>query len=237
MARKPRFDLPGFPQHVVQRGNNRQPCFCHPADYRRYLDFLHEAARDHAVAIHAYVLMTNHVHLLVTSQAARGVSLMMQDVGRRYVRLFNSIHGRTGTLWEGRFKSSLVDRDFYLLACMRYIETNPVRAGMVSVAGDYRWSSYRCNALGHFDCLVQPHEAYDALGGSRSRRQQHYRQLFVADQRETELRRIRDALRQELVLGDDEFVETIERLSRRQVRPLKRGRPEAGELSRRMRRS
>ena len=232
MARKPRFDLPGFPQHIVQRGNNRQPCFCHPADCRRYLDFLHEAARAHAVAIHAYVLMTNHVHLLATPRAAHGVSLMIQDIGRRYVRSFNSIHGRTGTLWEGRFKSSLVDRDFYLLACMRYIETNPVRAGMVPVAGDYRWSSYRCNALGRVDCLVQPHEAYEALGESRGQRLQHYRQLFVVSQRETELRRIRDALRQELVLGGDEFIETIERLSTRQVRPRKRGRPEAGKLAR-----
>ena len=132
MARKPRFNLPGVPQHIVQRGNNREPCFYTSADYRRYLEMLREAASRNQVRIHGYVLMTNHVHLLATPDDAFGISHMMQDLGRKYVLYINRTHGRTGTLWEGRYKTSLVDSDDYLLSCMRYIELNPVRAGMIS---------------------------------------------------------------------------------------------------------
>lgn len=148
MARKPRFNLPGVPQHIVQRGNNRQPCFYAEADYCRYLEYLHEAAARNQAAIHAYVLMTNHVHLLATPANPFSITHMVQDLGRKYVRYINRTYGRTGTLWEGRYKASLVDGESYLLSCMRYIEMNPVRAGMVSNPAGYRWSSHQGNACG-----------------------------------------------------------------------------------------
>lgn len=148
MARQPRFDLPGVPQHIVQRGNDRQPRFADTAGYLRYRQELGEAARKHGCTLHAYVLMTNHVHLLATPAEPGGISRMMQAIGRRYVAAFNARYRRTDTLWEGRFKSALVDSERYVLACYRYIELNPVRAGMVAAPGDYRWSSYHANADG-----------------------------------------------------------------------------------------
>ena len=154
MARKPRFNLPGVPQHVIQRGNNRESCFFDAEDYRCYLDALGHASKQCGCAVHAYILMTNHVHLLVTQERRDGVSAMMQSLGRRYVRYINDRHRRTGTLWEGRYKAALVDSERYLLACYRYIELNPVRAGMVELPGRYPWSSYRYNALGMPDSLV-----------------------------------------------------------------------------------
>jgi putative transposase len=151
MARKPRFNLPGYPQHVTQRGNNRKPCFFSPRDFQYYLDCLGEACINRECALHAYVLMTNHVHLLITPAKEQGVSLLMQDVGRKYVHYVNRSYGRSGTLWEGRFKASLVDADAYLLVCHRYIESNPIRAGMANSLSDYRWSSYHSNAYGKID--------------------------------------------------------------------------------------
>jgi len=151
MARLPRLDLPKIPQHVIQRGNNRRPCFVSSEDYTRYCEDLANAASHCGCAIHAYVLMTNHVHLLLTGSQRGAVSRMMQRLGRRYVACFNARYQRTGTLREGRFRSSLVDSGFYLLACYRYIELNPVRAAMVANPVDYRWSSYRHNALGNPD--------------------------------------------------------------------------------------
>jgi putative transposase len=164
MPRKPRFFLSGVPVHVVQRGNNRQAIFFEAGDYRAYHGWLKAGARRYRCAIHTHVLMTNHVHLLITPEDAQAVSRMMQYVGRRYVPYINYEYGRTGTLWEGRFKSSAVDSQAYLLTCMRYIELNPVRAGMVKAPGDYRWSSYGANALGDSDDLVTPHGLYTALG-------------------------------------------------------------------------
>ena len=138
MPRKPRFKLIGIPQHVIQRGNNREPCFYAEEDYRRYLDDLQECASKFDSRIHAYVLMTNHVHLLVTPMTEHGISQMMQALGRRYVYYVNKTYKRTGTLWEGRYKSSLIDSDRYLLTCMRYIELNPIRACMVIHPGEYK---------------------------------------------------------------------------------------------------
>ena len=142
MARPPRLDLPGVPQHVIQRGNNRAACFFGDADRRFYLKCLAEAAARRGCAVHAYVLMSNHVHLLTTPTERGAVAAMLQDLGRGYVRIINTIHGRTGTLWEGRYRSSLVDSERYLLICHRYIELNPVRAGMVSDPMEYSWSSH-----------------------------------------------------------------------------------------------
>jgi putative transposase len=183
VARQPRLDFPGVPQHVVQRGNNRQPCFVAEEDYARYREDLHEAAAHCGCSIHAYVLMTNHAHLLVTGAATGAVSRMMQRLGRRYVAGFNASYRRTGTLWEGRFKSSLVDSRRYLLTCYRYIELNPVRAAMVADPAAYPWSSYRSNALGNEDGVISPHPVYLALGADAASRQAAYRTLFGAGAR------------------------------------------------------
>ena len=169
MARLPRFSLTGVPQHVIQRGNNRQACFAADEDYRFYLDCLRDASQRYRCAIHAYVLMTNHVHLLVTPGETGAISRFMQHVGRRYVQHFNFLYQRSGTLWEGRYKSSLVDAENYLLTCYRYIEMNPVRAAMVREPVEYRWSSHRANALGHPDSVLTPHALYLPDGDLRQR--------------------------------------------------------------------
>lgn len=180
MARKPRYLLPRYPQHVIQRGNNRNVQFACERDYRFYLDKLGDACRQHGCRVHAYVLMTNHVHLLITPDSERSISKAIQSLGRHYVQYFNFFYGRTGTLWEGRYRATLVDSDGYLLTCYRYIEENPLRAGMVASPADYPWSSHRRNAMGAPDPLVYAHENYLALGSTENRRQQAYRGLFEA---------------------------------------------------------
>jgi putative transposase len=164
MPRKPRFQLAGIPQHVIQRGNNREACFRSESDYRRYLDDLAASAEKYTCRIHAYVLMTNHVHLLVTPEHAPGIGEMMQALGRRYVHYINKTYRRTGTLWEGRYKASLIDSEAYFLTCMRYIELNPVRAQMVAHPGEYQWSSYCAAAQGRAGALLSPHPIYIELG-------------------------------------------------------------------------
>ena len=225
MARKPRFNLPGSPQHIIQRGNNREPCFYATDDYLRYLQDLYDAALANRVAIHAYVLMTNHVHLLATPEQAYGITHMMQDLGRKYVRYINRVYARSGTLWEGRFKSCLVDRETYLLTCMRYIEMNPVRAHMVTNPGEYRWSSYLHNAYGRVDLLVRPHTLYQSLGNSDANREKAYRELFCHYLEAEQVHEIRAALNGELALGSEEFKDKIGGMLGRQTRPRKLGRP------------
>ncbi len=230
MARQPRFTIPGIPQHIIQRGNNRKPCFYTEGDYFRYLHDLSEVANKNQAIIHAYVLMTNHVHLLVTPQHEHSITHMMQDLGRKYVRYINQTYQRTGTLWEGRFKASLVDSDAYLLTCMRYIELNPVRANMVAHPDEYRWSSYTCNANGKVDRIVQPHPLYTALDKTTKQRQFAYRELFRMHHLEfDQIHAIRDALNQQLVLGRDDFKDKIEEMTNRQTRPLPLGRPKIEE--------
>ncbi len=229
MARKPRFILPGVPQHVIQRGHNREPCFYAEDDYFRYLRDLHEAATKNQVVIHAYVLMTNHVHLLVTPGQPHSITHMMQDLGRKYVRYINHRYRRSGTLWGGRFKASLVDSEAYLLTCMRYIEMNPVRAGMVNHPGDYRWSSYAKNAQGKNDSLIQAHPLYQSLGETQKACQQRYRELFRHHLNDTQIHAIREALNQELVLGRDDFKDKIEAMTNRQARAGESGRPRIEE--------
>jgi putative transposase len=225
MSRKPRFILPGVPQHVIQRGHNREPCFYVTDDYRRYCRDLQEAAGKNQAQIHAYVLMTNHVHLLVTPCQPHSITHMMQDLGRKFVRYINRTYRRTGSLWEGRFKASLVDSEAYLLTCMRYIEMNPVRAGMVTHQGDYRWSSYVANATGQSDTLVRPHPLYQSLGETEAQRQHAYRDLFRMHLDAEELHAVREALNQELVLGREDFKNKIEAMIKRQTRPGQPGRP------------
>lgn len=225
MARKPRFDIPGIPQHVIQRGNNRDACFFDSQDCRYYLAALKAVSEKTGCAIHAYVLMTNHVHLLVTPGERGSLPAMMQGLGRRYVRYLNDRYLRTGTLWEGRYKACLVQSEHYLLTCYRYIELNPVRAGMVSMPGDYQWSSYRCNALGTPDALVSGHEVYTALGESSGTRCKAYRALFESYPAPEELAGIRSSINEELVLGSEQFRDTIANRVRRRVRRGRAGRP------------
>ena len=229
MARKPRFNLIGVPQHVIQRGYNREPCFYAEEDYRFYVECLEESARKFGCLIHAYVLMTNHVHLLVTPQVDYGVSQMMQSVGRKYVRYINHQYRRTGTLWEGRYKASLVDSENYLLTCMRYIELNPVRAGMVELPGEYKWSSYSANGYGKDDACITEHPLYEELGSKRETRCHAYRSLFAQYQDYTQLHEIQEAVNQELVLGKGYFKEKIEAMVDRSVTPGKPGRPRVEE--------
>jgi putative transposase len=170
MPRKPRFFLPGIPAHIVQRGHSREPVFFEAGDYQAYLGWLKEAAVRYGCDIHAYVLMTNHVHLLATPAKKDSISRMMQYIGRRYVPYINHTYGTSGSIWEGRFKASLISDEQYLLTCMRYIELNPVRANMVASPAQYRWSSYRYNAQGREDVLVAEHPLYSQLGKTVSSR-------------------------------------------------------------------
>lgn len=229
MPRKPRFNLTGIPQHVIQRGNNREPCFYSEQDYRRYLDDLKQSAIKYDCRIHAYVLMTNHVHLLVTPMKDHGISNMMQALGRRYVYYVNKTYRRTGTLWEGRYKSSLVDSDYYLLTCMRYIELNPVRANMVEHPGEYKWSSYSANAQDAYDNLIEQHPKYLELAKLDEERKTAYRELFRNHMDSDILHEIRDSLNHELVLGRSYFKDKIEAITNRQTRLGNPGRPMVGE--------
>jgi len=225
MPRKPRFNLIGIPQHVIQRGNNREPCFYSEQDHTRYLEDLKNALELNNCALHAYVLMTNHVHLLVTPFTDHGVSHMMQDLGRKYVQYINHSYKRSGTLWEGRYKSSLVDTEAYLLTCMRYIELNPVRANMVLHPAEYKWSSYQHNAQGITSSIISSHPHYMSLGANTEERLHAYRELFRHHMDNNILHDIREALNQELVLGRDDFKDKIERMAQRQTRRGKDGRP------------
>jgi len=225
MPRKPRFFLANVPTHVVQRGNNRQPIFFSDNDYRVYLDWVGEAGERWGCAIHAYVLMTNHVHLLITPQDADGISRFMQYVGRRYVPYVNHEYRRSGTLWQGRFKSNLVQSEAHLLLCHLYIQMNPVRAGMVTAPGQYPWSSYRSNALGESNAILTAHSEYRSLGGSEERRHAAYRDLFASRIDEANLEQLRACLQTGTPFGNGRFTEQIEQTLGRKVGFSKRGRP------------
>ena len=209
MPRRPRIKLAGLPQHIVQRGINREPCFFAEEDYHVYLHWLEKAAADWHGAIHAYVLMTNHVHLLVTPETGTGIAKLMQAVGRRYVQYINRSYRRTGSRWEGRSKSSVIEAETYLLACMRYIELNPVRADMVKDPGHYRWSSYRHNGLVQADPRITPHPLFLALDRDAAKRQAAYRALFRSKLDEEAMADIRLALAQGQPLGESRFAEQI----------------------------
>lgn len=231
MPRRPRLDLAGVPQHIIQRGNDRQPCFFTDADYLCYLAELREISLREDCRIHAYVLMTNHVHLLATPHATGQVARMMQALGRRYVRYVNDRHHRTGTLWEGRYKACLVDSDNYLLRCCRYIELNPVRAHMVAAPSDYPWSSFACNALGKDESLVRPHVSYLALDRHPDTRRARYRQWVMQDIDTAETDAIRLHLQRQHAYGSNRFRAAIEAQLGRRVGPAKIGRPRKHEMS------
>ena len=225
MARLPRLTVPGYPHHVIQRGNNRQAIFSGPPDYRMMLALLEENAKKFGVALHAYVLMSNHFHLLATPSTADGLPQMMQAVGRRYVRYFNDSQQRTGTLWEGRYRSTLIETDSYLLACMAYIDLNPVRAGIARDARDYPWSSH-----GHYiglraDRMVTPHSLFWAMGNTPFARENAYGELVNAGISRLQEEALTQSVLSGWVLGGEKFVTDLQKRTERRIRMAKAGRP------------
>ena len=229
MARLPRFFAPGVPLHVIQRGNNHQKLFGQVTDYQNYLEWLKEAAQWHACAIHAYVLMPNHVHLLVTPSHKESLPKTFQSLGRRYVQYFNATYDRTGTLWEGRYRATLIDSESYFLICCRYIELNPVRAELVRHPRDYRWSSYHHHAEAKSDSLLTRHTLYTRLGANSEARQQAYRALFRQHLSGETLDAIQEATNKAWVLGSAKFKQRLSKKLDRRVAPLPRGRPSLGK--------
>ena len=235
MPRRPRFHVDHVPLHIVQRGHNRERCFFADADYRHYLKWLREALTGAECTLHAYVLMTNHVHLLLTPRSAEAVPKALISLGRRYVQYVNRTYERTGTLWDGRYKSSLIQSNRYLLACQRYIELNPVRAAIVRDPANYPWSSYRMHAFGQPDELVSPHPLYWALGRDGPERQAAYRRLFDTGTDTPAIDDIRLAARQSQPVGDRLFHTAVENAVgvRREARPQGRPSNEAASFGRR----
>lgn len=225
MPRPPRLELPGVAHHVIQRGNNRAACFFGDADRRFYLRCLEEAARRRGCDVHAYVLMGNHVHLLVTPAESGALGAMMQDLSGRYVRVINRIHTRTGTLWEARFRSSLVDSENYLLVCQRYIELNPVRAGLVADPGAHPWSSHSYYAAGRASRLVTEHPVYVRLGLTSTERRDAYLSLFAEALDDRVVQSIRAAVNSDSAFGCEAFMDDAEAKLGRSVRLPTRGRP------------
>lgn len=225
MARLGRYFVADQPLHVIQRGNNRRPIFFEDEDYARYRGWLAEAAAEYGCAIHAYVLMINHVHLLVTPKKKESLPRLMQSLGRRYVRYINDTYGRTGTLWEGRYRAAPIDTDAYFLACCRYIELNPVRARIAAHPRAYPWSSYRAHAFGKPDELVGDHPLFRRLGRSVAERQKAYRALFRSKLDEAFIDDLRAATNGGWALGDDRFRRQIAKAAKRRVVPLPKGRP------------
>ncbi len=225
MPRRARLSLAGIPWHIIQRGNNRSVCFFSDEDYRRYLDDLTELSRRFGCAVHAYVFMTNHVHLLLTPEKADSAALMMKHLGQRYVQYVNRTYRRSGTLWEGRFRSCLTQSESYVLACYRYIELNPVRAAMVNRPDDYRWSSYHANAKGKADRLIAPHAEYLRLAPDETDRREAYRTLFKAHFDAVKLDEIRKSTNGNFALGSERFKKEIEVALGRCARRGRPGRP------------
>lgn len=227
MARLPRLTVPGYPHHIIQRGNNRQPIFVSTADYEMLLGLLEESARKFGVAIHSYVLMSNHIHLLATPSTEEGVPRMMQALGRSYVRYFNAKHGRTGTLWEGRYRSTLIQAERYLLACMVYIDLNPVRAAMVGDPADYPWSSHLSYIGRRSDRLVTPHPLYWELGNTPFARDAAYAELVHSGMGSQQQQALTDSALRGWALGDPDYVADLQRRTTRRVGPARPGRPKA----------
>lgn len=225
MARLPRLTLPGYPHHIIQRGNNRQAIFASVADYQMLLDLLAENAKKFEVAIHAYVLMSNHFHLLATPHTSNGLPQMMQAVGRRYVRHFNAAQKRSGTLWEGRYKSTLIQTNRYLLACMAYIDLNPVRAGLVVQARDYPWSSYGNYAGLRNDNLITSHPLVWDLGNTPFAREAAYAELVQTGINPAQQAELTDSTLTGWALGDPDFLADLQKRTQRRASKSIAGRP------------
>jgi putative transposase len=225
MARKPRLALPGYPHHVIQRGNNRQPIVLDEADRRMLYSLWLEESQRHKVAVNAYVLLDNHFHMLLTPPSDEAMSLMMQSVGRTYVRYFNKRHNRSGTLWEGRYKSSLIDSEGYLLTCMAYIDLNPVRAGLAESAEDFSWSSYKHLAGQSIDKLVTPHALYWGLGNTPFAREAAYAEFVAGGLSVATQKALTESALKGRVVGRPDFLTSLEKNTQRQILPQKAGRP------------
>lgn len=225
MPRQARLVVPGVALHVIQRGNNRQTCFRSDNDFLLYLLHLRELTSKHGCAIHAYCLMTNHVHLLVTPSAEHALALLMRDLGQRYVQYFNRAYGRTGTLWEGRYRSCITESVSYVLACYRYIELNPVRAGLADSPGRYAWSSYRANSGNGEDRLLTEHPEYARLGSDLASRQNAYRGLFESTIGPNLLACIREATNGGYPLAGEAFKSQIMLGRGQKLAPGRPGRP------------
>jgi putative transposase len=233
MARLPRYVLPGQPQHIIQRGNNRQVVFASEEDFQCFRDAMVSAAEQHGLAVHAYVWMGNHIHLLATPEHEQSIGRVFQSVGRKYVQYFNHKNQRTGTLWEGRYRATVVDSEAYLLTVMRYIELNPVRAGMVAHPRDYPWSSYARNAYaatGENSDWIKPHPQYLKIARSAAERLSAYRSLFKAAISKQDLAQIRDCTHKGWALGGEKFKAEIETRAQRPASSKGVGRPKAVEL-------
>ncbi|MES9970330.1 MAG: transposase [Candidatus Thiodiazotropha sp.] len=224
MPRRARMYLPELPYHIVQRGNNREACFIEPENYQFYLELWQDLSRKYGVAVHAYCLMTNHIHFLVTPSNEKAISNTMKVVGSRYAQYINKKYNRTGTLWEGRHRSSLVQQNRYLLACYRYIELNPVRAGIISRPEEYHWSSYGSNGWGD-ESWIQPHKEYLRLGSNKSEQCYSYRELFKAQLSEEDIHLFRKATHYSQPIGDDRFKHQIESRYGVKMGQMARGRP------------
>lgn len=225
MARLPRLTLPGYPHHIIQRGNNRQAIFASTADYLMLLDLLDENAKKFGVALHAYVLMSNHFHLLATPQTADALPQMMQAVGRRYVRYFNDSQQRSGTLWEGRYRSTLIQAERYLLACMAYIDLNPVRAGLVAHPRDYPWSSYGHYSGQRLDKRITPHPLVWALGNTPFAREAAYADMVQVGISSVQQAALTDSALSGWALGEPDFVAELQKRTQRRVTKSSAGRP------------
>ncbi|EYC52282.1 transposase [Hylemonella gracilis str. Niagara R] len=230
MARLPRLSVAGQAHHVVQRGNDGQAIFRDEVDRRQMLQLLETQAREHRVALHAYVLMDNHVHLLLTPATAEGLPKMMQAVGRRYVRWFNDRHGRSGTLWEGRYRSTVIEAERHLLPCMAYIDLNPVRAGLVAQAADYPWSSHTHHIGQRADRLVTPHALYWALGNTPFAREAAYTRLVAEGLTQQQQEALTDSAFKGWALGGPEFMAALQKQTARRLSKGKAGRP-AGRVT------
>ena len=225
MPRRSRIIAPGVPLHIIQRGNNRQACFFAEEDYLFYLDWLEEYGKSTECSVHSYVLMTNHVHLLLTPKRSDSAGRLMKSLGQRYVQYINRTYKRSGTLWEGRFRSCIIQQQEYLFFCQRYIEMNPVRAGMVNHPAEYRWSSYQVNGQGEKSALIDHHLLYHDLGRTGAERLRAYRELFRHELESGEIDKIRKATNGNYSLGDNRFNKEISEVLGRRVTPGKAGRP------------
>ena len=225
MARLPRLFVEGMTQHVIIRSKGGLDVFLQEENYLFYIDCLEDAATRYNCDIHAYVLMPNHVHLLVTPETKQSLSRTLQSIGRRYAQYFNQTFDRTGSLWDSRYKATVIDSKRYLLTCMRYIELNPVRLKLVKHPKAYPWSSYRSNALGEKCRFLTPHKLYRRLGRSIAARQAAYRGLFKARIPKTDIEAIREATNKGWALGDDKFKNWLQTFTDRRVKPLPKGRP------------
>lgn len=225
MARLARLTVTGYPHHVILRGNNRQDIFKTTADYQRMLNLLEEHSRVQGVDVHAYVLMGNHLHLLLTPQKDQALPKMMQAVGRSYVQTFNKVHGRTGTLWEGRYRSTLIQSDRYLLTCMAYIDLNPVRANMVAQPEDYPWSSHWHYVGRKTDPLITPHPLYWTLGNTPFAREAAYAEMVHAGITMAQQDALTRATLSGWALGEAGFVADLQKKTERRIAQSKAGRP------------